>query len=380
MVVYLDCAASMPLDPRVRDLLLTHLAGEPGNAGSRTHDFGARARRSVEHARDQVAAAAGAGRGEVLFTSGATESNNLALLGLAEHGRATGRRHVVGTAIEHRSVLEPLGVLARQGFEVTLIPPTAGGWVEPRAVREAVRPDTLLVTVMQVNNETGVRQPVEEIAGLLSDHPAFFHVDAAQGFGREPAVGHPRIDLVSVSGHKLNGPQGVGALIARRRRGDRPPLTPLAYGGGQELGLRPGTLPVALIAALGLAAELAVAEAEARAARCRQFRARLLSALAPLAPVLHGDQERVLPHIMSLSVPGVPAEELMEGVREEIAISDGAACSSHSETCSHVLGAMRLDPALAEGAVRLSWCHLTEEPDWDQLLRSLLALVDPVSV
>lgn len=372
MSVYLDCAATTPIDPRVSREVLPYLEQEFGNAGSRTHDYGARARRAVEKARDQVAAVVAAGRGEVVFTSGATESNNLAILGLADHGRASGRMHLVSTQIEHSAVLEPLQALAERGFRVTLVPPTRGGWVEPEAVRDAVLEDTLLVSVMQVNNETGVRQPLQEIARLLGDHPAYFHVDAAQGYAREVApLRDPRVDLISISGHKIHAPKGVGALVARRRGVKRPPLAPLMYGGGQELGLRPGTLPVPLIVGLGRASELAVEEAEARAARCQGFRERLLTALGPLAPVVNGDPERCVPHIVNLSFPGVDAEEAMDALREVVAVSNGAACASHSRTCSHVLGAMALDAEQAAGALRFSWCHLTEEPDWSRVIQEI---------
>ena len=360
---YLDCAATTPLEPRVRAVLQRHLEDEFGNAGSRTHGFGLRARRAVERARDQVAAVVGAGRGEVIFTSGATESDNLALLGLAEHGLATGRTHVVSTQIEHHAVLGPLQALERRGFRVTRVAPERGGWVEPAAVRDALTADTLLVSVMHVNNETGIVQPVDEIAEALGGHPAYFHVDAAQGFGKDLArLRRPRIDLISVSGHKIHAPQGVGALVLRRRGGDRPPLLPLFQGGGQELGLRPGTLPVALIAALGEAAELAAADAEERARRCRDLRARVLEALAPWAPVLNGDPARALPHILNLSFPGRDAESVMEAWQDLAAVSDGAACTTQSRTCSHVLSAMGLPAAQRDGALRLSWSHLTPDP------------------
>ena len=186
--VYLDCASTTPLDPRVEAALLHYLREEYGNAGSRPHPYGAAARRAVERARDQVAQLAGASRGEVIFTSGATESNNLALLGLEEHGRRVGRRHIVASSVEHHAVLEPVRWLQRRGFEVSWIDPEPGGWVAPDKVGEAVRDDTLLVSVMQVNNETGVVQPIAAIAELLAGSEAFFHVDAAQGFGKEPTA------------------------------------------------------------------------------------------------------------------------------------------------------------------------------------------------
>ncbi len=375
MSVYLDCASTTPIDPRVLAEVVHHLKVEFGNAGSRTHDFGARARRAVERARDQVAAVVAASRGEVLFTSGATESNNLAILGLAEHGRKTGRMHLVSTQIEHNAVLEPLQELERRGFELTLVPPTAGGWVDPEVVRAAVREDTLLVSVMQVNNETGVIQPIEQIAQLLAAHPAYFHVDAAQGFGKEiGALRSGRIDLISVSGHKLHAPKGVGALIARRRGTERPPLTPLMFGGGQERGLRPGTLPVHLIVGLGMAAELALAEVEERSVVNRRFRARVIEALRPLEPVLTGDQARVVPHVLNLSFPGVEAEAAMEALADVVAISNGSACTSGATTCSHVLGAMGMAGERSEGAIRLSWCHMTPEPDWPRFIEVIRQL------
>jgi cysteine desulfurase len=349
-----------------------YLEEEFGNAGSRTHEFGRRARRAVEHARDQVAAVVGASRGDVVFTSGATESDNLAILGLAGHGRATGRMHVVSTAIEHHAVLGPLDALRTRGFAVTLVAPRAEGWVDPQAVREAVRPETLLVSVMHVNNETGVVQPVAEIAEALDGHPAFLHVDAAQGFGKElEGLRHPRLDLVSVSGHKIHAPKGVGALVTRRRSGARPPLEPLMHGGGQERGLRPGTLPVALIAGLGEAAALALAEASQRAERCRLLRRELLAGLASLRPVLNGDPARTLPHILNVSFPGHDAAEVIEAWRDLAAISDGAACTTQAATCSHVLSAMGLEAERRDGAVRLSFCHLTPRPDVSRMVAAL---------
>jgi cysteine desulfurase len=228
---------------------------------------------------------------------------------------------------------------------------------------------------MHVNNETGVIQPVGQVADLLEGHPAYLHTDAAQGFGKElAALRHPRIDLISISGHKVFAPKGVGALVTRRRNGDRPPLSPLMFGGGQERGLRPGTMPVHQVAGLGLAAELAVNESEQRMQFNRRFRERALSALRPLEPVLTGDQERVVPHILNLSFPGMDAEEAMEALADVVAISNGSACTSQSLSCSHVLGAMGLDGAHATGALRLSWCHMTPEPDWRKVVAVLAGL------
>jgi cysteine desulfurase len=370
--VYLDCAATTPLDPRVEAVLLRYLREDFGNAGSRTHAYGADARRAVERARDQLASVAGAARGEVVFTSGATESNNLALLGLEVFGRSARRMHIVSSRIEHHAVLEPLRLLEQRGFEVTLLDPEPGGWIDPAKVAAAVRDDTLLVSIMQVNNETGVLQPIAEIARILDQSEAFLHVDAAQGFGKEfESLRSPRVDLISISGHKICGPKGVGALICRRRHGERPPLTPLAVGGGQELGLRPGTLPVALIAALGKAAELAAEEHATRWRLACEFQSQLLDGLAPANPRVHGDRGRLLPYILNLSFPGLEAEEVMEAWQDLAAVSDGAACTSQSYTCSHVLSAMGLPADCLAGAVRLSWCHLSEPPDVQALAAAL---------
>ena len=372
MAVYLDCAATAPVDPRVQREVMTYLGVEFGNAGSRHHGFGARARSAVEKSRVQVAALVAATRGEIIFTSGATESNNLALLGLAEYGAKTGRTHLVSTRIEHKSVLEPLQALSGRGFEITLVPPEPGGWVHPHSILEAVREDTLLVSVMQVNNETGVMQPLRDIARLLENHPAYLHVDAAQGFGKEIApLRDRRIDLISISGHKVYAPKGIGALVTRRRGGRRPPLTPLMHGGGQELGLRPGTLPVPLIAGLGKASELALAEHRERNAACRKFKEILLAELQPLKPVFNGDLDRTVPQIVNLTLPGIDSEEAIEAVSQVAAISNGSACTSTSESCSHVLSAQGLDEDRMEGALRLSWCHLSPQPDWNGFIRAI---------
>jgi cysteine desulfurase len=371
MTVYLDCNATTPIDPRVQAAMVACATTTFGNAGS-PHEFGAQAKEAVHRARDQIGSVVAARRHEVIFTSGATESNNLALLGLAPHGQDSGKRHIVSTRIEHASVLEPLEALAERGFEVTLVPPTSGGWVEPRAIRAAVRPDTLLVSVMQVNNETGVRQPLAKIARLLDDTDLYLHVDAAQGFGKEiEPLRDARIDLISVTAHKIYGPQGIGALILRRRNFELPPLAPLGRGGGQELGLRSGTLPVPLIVGFGLAAELALQETDERAEACRRFRQQLLEGLAPLRPVLHSQPEQTLPHTLNLSFPGISADAVIDAWQGLAAVSNGSACTSACATASHVLSAMQLPAAQADGAIRLSWCHRTEQPPWAQLVAAI---------
>ena len=358
--------------------MLHWFSEELGNAGSRTHEYGLRAKKAVQHAREQVASVVRAGPDEVLFTSGATESDNLAILGLSAFGEAQNRRHIIASAIEHKAVLEPLEVLQARGFEVTLVPPESSGVVSADAVMAALRPDTLLVSVMHVNNETGARQPVEEIArGLsLSGHRAYFHVDAAQGFGKDLEGLRARgIDLISVSSHKIYGPVGVGALVVRRRDLSKPPLAPLTFGGGQERGLRPGTLPVPLIVGFGTAAELAERHADVRRTRCAEVRRAALDALGPLGIHLHSDSQQTLPHVLNFSLQGIDSEALMVALKDLIAISNGSACTSQSYQASHVLQAMGLPAPAVAGAVRLSWSHMTPAVDWTTIAQRIRTLL-----
>jgi cysteine desulfurase len=375
--LYLDNNATTPVDQSVADVLNRYMSQEYGNAGSRTHSWGAEAAKAVEEARRQIASLADARPDEVIFTSGATEANNLAIVGMLEHGLASGNNHIVTTPIEHKAALEPIEYLAkRHGFEVTYLPVDERGWVEPDAVADALRPETLLVSTMHVNNETGVEQPLDDYARALTDHPAWWHVDAAQGFGKSnPPLRTKRIDLLAVTAHKIYGPKGVGALIARRRKYDRPPLSPLIFGGGQERGLRPGTLPVGLIAGFGEAARLAMTDADARRERCTKYRDAVLAGLAPLSPTINGDPRRVLPHVLNVSFEGVDAEAAMVATKDLVAISNGSACTSSTYEPSHVLTAMGLTPNRIASALRISWNHATEAGDWGSFVERLTALV-----
>lgn len=373
--VYLDCNATAPIEPAVREAVTRWLAEEMGNAGSRTHEYGARAKKAVQAARDQVAKVVEAAADEVVFTSGATESNNLAILGMAPHGEESGRRHIVATAIEHKAVLEPLEALEARGFSVTLVAPDASGVVTAESIRQALRPDTLLVSVMQANNETGAKQPIADIADALEGHDAYFHIDAAQGYGKDlEPLRNKRIDLISVSGHKIYGPVGIGALITRKRGFKRPPLKPLTFGGGQERGLRPGTLPVPLIIGLGVAAETAVKDNAQRLERCRALRSEAVAALEPLDIRIHSDPQRTLSHVLNFSVPGVDSEAVMVALKDVAAVSNGSACTSQNYTPSHVLEAMGLPPEAISGAIRVSWSHLTPDVDWSSIVSRIAAL------
>ncbi|GHF98388.1 MULTISPECIES: cysteine desulfurase DndA [Amycolatopsis] len=373
--VYLDSNATTPVEPAVLDEVMHYLSVEYGNAGSRTHEYGQTAKSRVQRAREQVAAVVDAQPDEVIFTSGATEGNNIALLGLAQHGDKTGRRRIVTTQIEHKAVLEPVEELQKRGFDVVYVPPTSGGWVDPDAVAAAVTPDTLVVSIMHVNNETGVRQPLSDIVDQLRDHDAYLHVDAAQGFGKEqPELKDPRIDLISVSGHKIYAPKGIGTLITRRRGYKRPPLTPLTYGGGQERGLRPGTLPVALIAGLGTAAQLATANHRRRQDACLRYQRDVISTFQDLGAEFNGDLDRTVAHTVNVSIPGLDSEAVMLSLKGAAAISNGSACTSHSYEPSHVLAAMALSPDRLQGALRISWSHMTQATDWDDIRGRIAAI------
>jgi cysteine desulfurase len=353
--LYLDYNATTPMDPRVLQAMTPWFL-IPSNAGSRTHTYGQRAKEAVDTARGQVAELLNAPPEEVFFTSGATESNNLAILGLAAHGERTGRRHIVSTAIEHKAVLEPLDHLRELGFEVELAPVTPGGYVEPETIGKMLRPDTLLVSVMHANNETGILQPVHEIADLLRGTDTLFHTDAAQTFGKEvPALKALRADMVSISGHKIYGPQGIGALLVRRRGAQKRAVQPLLFGGGQERGLRPGTVPVALAVGLGEAARLAGLEWESRKTAALAIREQLLRDLSGVDHQINGDPSKCLAHVVNVSFLGVDSEALMMAMRDKISTSNGSACTSASYVSSHVLDAMQIGGDLIESAIRLSW-------------------------
>ena len=375
MAIYLDCNATTPVEPSVASVVMRFLEKDFGNAASPIHDYGVFALAAVEHARGQVAEVIKARRDEVIFTSGATESNNLAILGLAEAGIGRGRRHLITTAIEHKAVLEPFEEMVRLGFEVQILPVQADGRFDPQQLADALRPDTLLVSTMQVNNETGVLQPLTEVADILANRDIWWHVDAAQGFGKElEQLRHPRIDLISISGHKIYGPKGVGALIARKHDRQFPPLRPLMFGGGQEQGLRPGTLPVPLIAGLGEAAKLALRNNGERIEKCRAFREKALATFSALGAEQNGAEEYTLPHVLNISLPGINSEQAIKALKNVIAVSSTSACTSHTHTPSHVLTAMGLSPEKVEQSIRLSWCHMTPEVDWHEVETILRAL------
>ena len=376
MGAYLDCNATAPIDPEVGKLVTHYVHEEFGNAGSRTHDYGARAKRAVQKAREQVSSVVRAKPDEVVFTSGATESNNLAILGLLRHGQMKKRRHVIATQVEHKAVLEPLGELEKGGFTITLVAPTRSGWVDPEAIREALRPDTLLVSVMHANNETGVLQPDCRNCPGTSRPRNLSSRRRSTGIWK----GHQATSESEGQSHQCKRSQDLRSQGRWRPHYSSAsvhssPLSPLTFGGGQERGLRPGTLPVPLIAGLGLASELALRYSAQRAEKCSAYKEEVASALESLNPHLNGDPERTQPHVLNLSFPGLDSEAVMVTLKDLVAISNGSACTSQRYEPSHVLRAMGLSDSQIQGAVRLSWCHMTEGPDWSEVAKRVQTLL-----
>ena len=376
MLIYLDCNATTPIDPEVKKVTYQYLSEDFGNSGSRTHDYGTKAKQAVQKGRDQIASVVMAKREEVIFTSGATESNNLAILGLIDYAKKNNLKHIITTQIEHKAVLEPCAHLQSMGFEVTYLRPDKNGIIEPNKLQIALRDDTFLVSIMHINNETGTIQPLGEYASILKGHNAFFHTDAAQGFGKEiKALQDKRIDLVSISGHKIYAPKGIGALITRRRGYESIPLVPLMFGGGQERGIRPGTLPVHLIVGLGKAAELAEKECEVRKKHCSKIKEAAFKAFSSLNYNINGDKKNTVPHTLNISFPGLDSEAVILLLKDLVAISNGSACTSQKYEPSHVLKSMGNSDAEAQEALRFSWCYMTEMPNWQEISDRITTLL-----
>jgi cysteine desulfurase len=361
--IYLDYAATTPVDPAVASAMVACLTieGDFGNSSSATHVFGRRAAARIETARAQVAALIGADPDEITFTSGATESNNLAILGVARANADRGR-HLITTRIEHKAVLDPCKRLEREGFAVTYLSPDRHGRIDPEAVRAALRPDTVLVSIMYVNNEIGVIQDVAAIGTICRDRGVTFHTDAAQAAGKVPLnVRALPIDFLSFTAHKIYGPKGIGAIYVRR--GSRPLLQPVSFGGGQERGLRPGTLPTHQIVGFGLASELAATKLLADQLRLTALRERLWEGLASLGGThLNGAGAPRVPGILSVSFEGVEGESLVSGLTG-LAVSTGAACNSASAEPSSVLRALGRDTQLAQSTLRFTVGRLTTIED-----------------
>ena len=382
MSIYLDWNASAPIAPEVVETMMEVYQNQIGNADSRTHAYGEAVRAVVEHARKQAAALLGVTSAEVFFTSGATESSNIAIQGLAAYAEQSGKRHIITSAIEHKAVLETVKAMGRRGFAVDIVAPEPSGRVAKEKIMEKLRTDTLLVSLMHVNNETGVIQPVEELGAELEKREILFHVDATQSCGKlVDELRRLKYRMLSFSAHKMRGPQGVGVLVLKKRDYKLPPVKAILYGGEQERGIRPGTIPAALAAGCGKACELAAMRYKEDSRKLQQIKAMLLQMIdeAGLAYSVNGDAEFSLPSTLNLSLHGISAEALMIAARGGCAISNGSACTSKSYAPSYVLAAMGVPAEQIESSIRLSWGAETDvallKTEFAKLLTAAKALV-----
>ncbi len=375
--IYLDNHSTTPCDPRVVDAMLPYFTEKFGNAASRTHTYGFEAKAATEHARGLVASLIGASPKEVVFTSGATEADDLAVLGVARANAARGK-HVVTTRIEHKAVLDSGAQLEREGFEVTYVDPNQQGIVPADAVMAAVRDDTVLVSVMLANNEIGTVQPVAEIGAACRERGVLVHTDAVQAVGRLPIdVAAMNVDLLSMSAHKMYGPKGIGALWVRRGR-PRVRVEPILHGGGHERGMRSGTLPVPLIVGFGMAAKLAAEDLAGDAMNeVRRLRDRLWAGLSAKVDGAHmnGSAEHRLPNNLNISIERVEGEALLMGIRRDVACSSGSACTSATLEPSYVLRAIGVSDLLAHSSIRFGLGRFNTEAEIDRAIEVVAAKV-----
>lgn len=376
MSVYLDYNASAPIDERVLDKMIYVYKNVIGNADSRTHDFGDNARQVVENSRREVASLLGINSSEVFFTSGSTESNNIAIRGLMDYAEKSGKKHIITTSIEHKAVLETAKSLMKNGFDVDIVNPEADGRVDEKKIENLVRDDTLLVSMMHANNETGVIQPVEELGDYLNNKGILFHVDATQSCGKlVPDIKKIKYNMLSLSAHKFNGPQGIGALILRKKRYKLPPIKAVTYGGQQEHGIRPGTIPVALVAGLGEACRIAEEEYPENINFYMERKIAVLELFknSGIQYKINGTQNFCMPNTVNLSITGVESEALMLSSKQYCGISNGSACTSQDYSPSYVLKAMGLDEDRISSAIRISWGANTNK---DELITELSNLIE----
>ncbi|KAL5020924.1 hypothetical protein ScPMuIL_000079 [Solemya velum] len=373
--LYLDVQATAPLDPRVLDAMLPYLVSLYGNPHSRTHSYGWESESAVEKARQQVASLIGADPREVIFTSGATESNNISIKGVARFYKSK-KKHVITTQTEHKCVLDSCRALEMEGFDVTYLPVQTNGIINLKELEEALRPDTVLVSVMAVNNEIGVKQPIADIGALCRERKVFFHTDAAQAVGKIPlSVNDMKIDLMSISGHKIYGPKGVGALYVRRR--PRVRVEAPQSGGGQERGMRSGTVPTPLVVGLGAACNIANQEMEYDHKRISALSKRLVDKITEVVPniVRNGDSEQTYPGCVNLSFAYVEGESLLMALKD-IALSSGSACTSASLEPSYVLRAIGADEDLAHSSIRFGIGRFTTEEEVDYTVEKCIHHVE----
>ncbi|HDL8055180.1 TPA: IscS subfamily cysteine desulfurase [Yersinia enterocolitica] len=363
--IYLDYAATTPVDPRVAEKMMQYLTldGIFGNPASRSHKFGWQAEEAVDIARNDIAALVGADPREIVFTSGATESDNLAIKGAANFYQKKGK-HIITCKTEHKAVLDTCRQLEREGFEVTYLAPQSNGIIDLKQLEAAMREDTILVSIMHVNNEIGVVQDIAEIGEMCRSRGIIFHVDATQSVGKLPIdLSKLKVDLMSFSAHKVYGPMGIGALFVRRKPRIR--IEAQQHGGGHERGMRSGTLPVHQIAGMGEAYRIAKEEMESEAARLRSLRLRLWNGIKDIEEVyLNGDLENGAPGILNVSFNYVEGESLIMALKD-LAVSSGSACTSASLEPSYVLRALGMNDELAHSSIRFSLGRFTTEEEID---------------
>ena len=375
MAVYLDYNASAPINENVLNEMIEVYRNKIGNADSRTHDYGDAARGIVEDARKKVASLLGVKTDEIFFTSGATESNNIAIQGLQQYGCETGKKHIITTSFEHKAILNTTHEMENRGFLVDYVSPDESGRVNTDDIMQLVRSDTLLVSVMHVNNETGIIQPVEELGERLENQGIMFHVDATQSCGKlVDEIRRLKYTMLSFSAHKLQGPQGIGVLVLRKKRYKLPPVKPIMFGGQQEHGISPGTVPVALVAGLGKACEISETTYKDNAKKVQHIKKVVLQAFekSGLRYKLNGDQKYCIPSTINVCVEGVSSEALMLATKRFCGISNGSACTSHSYEPSYVLTAMGLPVDRIESSVRISWGPDEDPKEVGQAIVNLL--------
>ena len=382
MSIYLDYNASAPIDQTVLATMVDVYQNHIGNADSRTHDYGDQARSVVETARKQVASLLGIDATEVFFTSGSTESNNIAIQGLEAYSNECGKKHIITSSIEHKSVLETAKAMSKRGFEVDIVDPEPSGSISVNKVMSFVRPDTLLVSIMHVNNETGQIQPILELGNKLAETSTFFHIDATQSCGKlVKELKMAQYDMLSFSAHKLQGPQGVGVLVLRKKHYVLPPVKGILYGGQQEHGIRPGTIPVALVAGCGKACELAEKNNETNLLKMAAIK-NLICQLLDESGVkysINGNAQTCICNTLNICFHGVSSEALMIMTKNYCGISNGSACNSSSYSPSYVLQAMGVPTEQIEDSVRISWGPETDlnsvKEEFSKLLNAVKKMV-----
>ncbi len=373
--IYLDYQSTTPVDPRVMDEMIPYFTEKFGNPHSRSHSFGWEAEEAIEKARESVAALIGANAKEVIFTSGATESNNMAIKGVA-HFYKNKKNHIITLSTEHKCVLDACRHLEREGFEVTYLPVKSNGLIDLAELEAAITDQTSLISVMAVHNEIGVIQPLEEIGKICRKHNVFFHTDIAQAFGKiEIDVEKCNIDLASISGHKIYAPKGVGALYVRRR--PRVRLEPLINGGGQERGMRSGTLPTPLVVGLGKAAEIGMMDMKKDYQHIKRLSDLFLSQIMGIVPdvYLNGDKDQRWPGNINISFAYIEGESMIMAIKE-LAVSSGSACTSSSLEPSYVLRSLGLDDEIAHTSIRFGIGRFTTEDEINYAVKLIKSKID----